>query len=97
MPLEAKALQRQSQKSRQDAGATREKAGRNASKLLFAATCLLQLRRHFLSQTSVWSNYFFSAVGASQVSPVRKHWEQRQEEQASFRGAFPASFSSLVV
>ena len=53
MPLEAKALQRQSQKSRQDAGATREKAGRNAPKLLFAATQLLQLRRHFLSQTSV--------------------------------------------
>jgi len=32
-------------------GATGEKAGRDAPKLLFAATWLLQLRRHFLSET----------------------------------------------
>jgi hypothetical protein len=32
-------------------GATGEKAGCNAPRLLFAATSWLQLRRHFLSQT----------------------------------------------
>jgi hypothetical protein len=30
--------------------ATREKAGRTTPELLFAATCLLQLRRQFLSE-----------------------------------------------
>jgi hypothetical protein len=65
--------------------------------VLFAATWLLHLRRHFLSQTSVWPNYFFSAVGASEVSPVREHWEKKQKKWASFRGVFPASFGSFVM
>jgi hypothetical protein len=42
-------------------GATREKAGCNAPKLLFAATSWLQLRRHFSSQTSIWAGFVSSA------------------------------------
>src|SRR5580692_7995086 len=42
-------------------GATREKAGRDTPKLLFAATCLLQLRRHFLSECSISVQFISSA------------------------------------
>ena len=51
MPLESKALQTG---SKEPAGCRRYK-GRSRSggpKPLFAATCLLQLQRHFLSETS---------------------------------------------
>jgi hypothetical protein len=41
--------------------------------------------------------YFFSTVGASEVSPVRKHWEQMQKKWSSFRGVFPAGFGLFVV
>jgi hypothetical protein len=55
VPLESKALQRQSQKSRQDAGATREKADPTLH-TAFCGTRLLQLQRHFLSKQEMHEN-----------------------------------------
>jgi hypothetical protein len=52
---------------------------------------------NFCQKSQSASNYFFSTVGASQVSPVRKHWDQRRKKRPSFRGVFSASFGSFVV
>ncbi len=98
MPLEAKALQRQSQKSRQDAGATREKDRSERAKTAFCCNLLAAVAAPlFVTDLGFDRIYFFSTVGASQVSPVREHWEQMPKRAPSFRGAFPASFGSFVV
>jgi hypothetical protein len=78
VPLEAKALQ--SQKSRQDAGATREEAG-SAPKTDSCCNPVAAVAAPlFVTNLGFDRIYFFSTVGASEVSPVRKHWEQKQKK-----------------
>ena len=97
-PPESVPLQRHSQKSRQDGGATREKADQKPSELLFAATWLLQLQRHFLSESSNHRDLFLQRRRrGTHLAQWGSTGNRGRKSSLPFAAPFPRALFSFVV